>query len=250
MKDVSFGVRRVMRADAFAERRPIVCLVTDRRRLASTDDTAALESVVDQVRAAARAGVDLVHVRESDLTSARLAALVAACLDAAGATDLRVVVNDRMDVALAVGAHGVHLRSDSLPPERVRAVVPDGFLIGRSVHQEDEARAVASTAAVDYLVFGTVCSTRSKPPGHPVAGLEMLDRVARSVTVPVLGIGGIDGEVLPALAGTAAAGFAAIDYFSVSLDRHGYPGGPLGLAVRHARRCYAAAAPMARTETA
>ena len=239
-----------MLADAFAKRRPIVCLVTDRRRPASTDDTAALESVVDQVRAAARAGVDLVQVREPDLTSARLAALVAACLEAARATDLRVVVNDRMDVALALGAHGVHLRSDSLPPERVRAVVPDGFLIGRSVHQEDEAQAVASTAAVDYLVFGTVCSTRSKPPGHPVAGLDMLDRVARSVAVPVLGIGGIDGDVLPGLAGTAAAGFAAINYFSVPRAPNGDSDGALGLAVRHARRCFAAATPMARTETA
>jgi thiamine-phosphate pyrophosphorylase len=233
----------VTRDDRLIGRRPIICLVTDRRRLAPWADPGDLEPLVAHVKAAVRAGVDLVQVRERDLEAAQLAALTSACLDAARGSELRVLVNDRLDVALAVGAHGVHLRSDSMPPERVRAVAPEGFLIGRSVHAEQEALDVASTMAVDYMVFGTVFPTRSKPFGHPTTGLDALDQVARSVAVPVLGIGGLDADGVARLARTAASGFAAIGYFSVA--RHGgreASDGPLAYAVRHARQCYAATA--------
>ena len=225
-----------------ASRRPILCLVTDRRRLGPPGRMADVEPVVAQVRAAARAGVDLVQVRERDLEAGPLATLVSACVEAARGSQLRVLVNDRLDVAVASGAHGVHLRSDSLPADRVRAMAPEGFLLGRSVHGEREARTVASTGVLDYLVFGTVFSTGSKPPGHLTAGVETLDRVARSVPVPVLGIGGIDAARLPMVAGTAAAGIAAIGYFAeaASGERQA-PAGRLGQRVEYAHRCFAGA---------
>lgn len=205
-------------------------------------DPADVAPVVAQVRAAARAGVDLVQVRERDLEARPLATLVSACLEAARGSSLRIVVNDRLDVALATGAHGVHLRGDSMPSARVRAVTPDDFLIGRSVHAEHEARQAASSGGLDYLLFGTVFSTRSKSPGHVPAGLEQLDRVARSVELPVLAIGGVAGARVHDVARTAAAGFAAIGYFTdgSSGSRPAFDE-RIGQAVEYARRCYAAA---------
>src|SRR5437899_11261308 len=93
-----------------------ICLVTDRRRLvpASTPDHEARRCLLAQLRHAVHAGVDLIQIRERDLDAAALAVLVRDVLAAARGTPTRVVVNDRLDVALACGADGVHLRSDSI----------------------------------------------------------------------------------------------------------------------------------------
>ncbi len=71
-------------------------------------------------------------------------------------TRTRILVNDRLDVALAAGAHGVHLRGDSMPASRARSLAPIGFLIGRSVHSVDEAVRRHADGGVDYLLFGAV----------------------------------------------------------------------------------------------
>ena len=167
-----------------------------------------------QAAEAARCGIDLLQVRELDLEAQPLITLVARIVDAVGATPTRVVVNDRFDVALAAGAHGVHLRADSYPAARVRAMAPPGFLIGRSVHSADEAAAVAAEGAADYLVFGTVFQSASKPPGHPTAGLEGLARVVDAADgLPVLAIGGVTIGSMPLLAAAGASGVAAIGLF-------------------------------------
>jgi thiamine-phosphate pyrophosphorylase len=128
-----------------------------------------------------------------------------------------VVVNDRLDVALAAGAHGVHLRGDSYPAARVRAVVPPGFLVGRSVHSAGEAVAVAAAGGVDYLVFGSVFATASKA-GQPPAGLPELAAVAAAVPVPVLAVGGVTVEHAGRVAQAGAAGAAAIGLFAETRD--------------------------------
>jgi len=195
--------------------RGILCLVTDRQRLALRLGRPgdAWTCLVRQVEAAAAAGVDLVHLRERDLPARSLAELAAACVDAARGTETRIVVNDRVDVALAAGAAGVHLRSDSMPAALVRPSVPEGFLIGRSVHRVDEAIVEAAAGAVDYLVLGTMFPTASKPTRETVIGPEALRQAAGVVSLPVLGIGGVTDENLPVLASTGAAGFAAIGWF-------------------------------------
>jgi thiamine-phosphate pyrophosphorylase len=119
--------------------------------------------LVDRVAAAARAGVTLVQVRQPRLDGGPLLALVRACLDAVRGTSTRVVVNERLDVALAGGAHGVHLREHSIAAARARALAPRGFIIGRSVHSLDDAVARAGEGELDYLVFGTTFATGSKP---------------------------------------------------------------------------------------
>lgn len=182
-----------------------ICLVTDRRR----------RPLIEQAAEAAAAGVDIIHIRERDLEAAELSALVSditAVVRATRGSSTKVVVNDRVDVAVACGADGVHLRGDSMPSVRVRRMTPDGFLIGRSVRSAEEASAVA--AGVDYLVAGTVFPTTSKS-GHTVwLGLPGLSAIAHTVSVPVLAIGGMSVERASDVAGAGARGISAIGLFA------------------------------------
>jgi thiamine-phosphate pyrophosphorylase len=191
---------------------PVVCVITDRRRAGGSAGDP-FTRLVDQVTRAAQAGVDLIQVRERDLDGGALLRLVRACLSAVHGTRTRVLVNDRVDVALAAGAHGVHLRGPSMPATRVRRIVPPGFLIGRSVHAVDEAEAVTREGGLDYLLFGTVLATASKP-GRAPAGIEALARVVTATALPVLAVGGIGPDTACAVGATGAAGFAAIGLFA------------------------------------
>lgn len=188
---------------------PVLCFITS-GELRSSSDPAALLS---RIHAAARAGAHLIQVREQGIEAGALARLVRACLDAVAGTPARIVVNDRLDVALAVGAHGVHLRGTSIAPGDARALAPHGFLIGRSVHASDEAARVGAAGHLDYLVFGAVYPTPSKP-GTAGAGVEALRLAVQSTTVPVLAVGGMDGSTAGAVGATGAAGLAAIRWWS------------------------------------
>jgi thiamine-phosphate pyrophosphorylase len=193
-----------------------LCLVTDRRR----------RSVVEQCRDAVQAGVDLIQVRERDLEAAALSALVAELVRLTRATKTRVVVNERLDVALASGADGVHLRGDSIPAARARSIAPAGFLIGRSVR--DAAGAVEAAAGTDYLIAGTVFPSSSKTGLQVYLGLHGLAAIVRSVPVPVLAIGGVSLDGIGPVAEAGAAGVAAIGLFLEEGVR-------LGAVVREAR---------------
>jgi thiamine-phosphate pyrophosphorylase len=190
-------------------------MITDRRRFGDAWPTA----LPGRVAAAARAGVHLIQVREPDLDARALATLVRRCLEQVAGTTARVVVNDRLDVALATGAHGVHLRSTSVEASRVRGMTTKPFLVGRSVHARDEAAAATAQGALDYLIFGTVYSTSSKP-GQPAAGVAALAAVASAVSVPVLAVGGVTVARCGELARAGAAGVAAIGMFSEVPDEH------------------------------
>jgi len=188
-----------------------MCLVTDRQRVGGAD------RLVERVSWAARAGVHLVQVRERDLEGRALTALVAGCVAAVRGTRARIVVNDRVDVAVAAGAHGVHLRADSMAAARVRTMVPPGFLVGRSVHGLDEAREADEAGGLDYLLYGTVFATASKP-GHAPAGTSALAAVAAAVRVPVLAVGGVTPDNLEEVAAASASGFAAIGMFAAASE--------------------------------
>jgi thiamine-phosphate pyrophosphorylase len=185
---------------------PIVCLITDRRRAGGE------ARLIARVADAARGGVNLIQIRERDLDGGPLLTLVERCLEAVRSTRTRIVVNDRLDVALAAVAHGVHLRGDSMPAARVRAVTPPGFLVGRSVHGVDEARQATAAGGLDYLVFGPVFPTASKP-GHPGVGVQALTTVVRATPVPVLAIGGITPDTMTQVLDAGAAGVAGIGLF-------------------------------------
>jgi thiamine-phosphate pyrophosphorylase len=191
--------------------KPVICMITDRLRRGEASGS--VDTLVGRVAAAAQAGVHLVQIRERDLDARSLVRLVAACVETVQHTPTRIVVNDRTDVARAAGAHGVHLRGDSVPASRVRAIAGPGFLIGRSIHSTAEAVEAATDGAADYLIFGPVFSTASKP-GVTPAGPAMLEAVVRAMTIPVLGVGGVTAATAPVLARAGAAGAAAIALFA------------------------------------
>jgi len=196
----------------------VLCAVTDRRRLgtvASIGD--AIDALTAQARAAADAGLDLFQIREPDLPDAALLDIATRARDATAGSTLRLLINDRLDIAIAAGLDGVHLRAASYPAARARAMAPGGgggpFLIGRSVHGVEEAMAVEIAGALDYLVFGTIFATASKPADHVLAGVQRLEEAVRACRLPILAIGGITLENAALVARTGAAGLAAIGLF-------------------------------------
>jgi thiamine-phosphate pyrophosphorylase len=160
--------------------------------------------------AAIEAGPDLVQVRERDLEARALAGLTRRAVARAAGSGVRILVNDRADVAHAAAAAGVHLRADGPPASRVRSLSPIRWFITRSVHTLDE---VSAQQDADALLFGTVFATRSKPEGSPVAGLEGLQAAAGASRVPVLAIGGVDAAGAASAVRAGAAGVAAIGVF-------------------------------------
>ena len=122
----------------------------------------------------------------------------------------RLLVNDRVDVAIAAGASGVHLKERSMLPQYVRRIAPAGFMIGCSVHT---IGAAAARKSADLLIAGTVMPTASKPAVDYLnkAGLEEI--VEAAAAQPVLGIGGLDVSSIPLLAASGAAGMAAVGAF-------------------------------------
>ena len=185
---------------------PIISLVTSRRALPGGSQ----DALVGFVSSAVSAGVTLVHLRERDLDDRRLVALASRIVHVV-AGRAAVVINDRTDIALAVGANGVHLRGDGPPVERVRGMVPPDFLIGRAAHDAAEALAAAEAGA-DYVVLGTIHPSASKAPGAPVLGLGPLRRASRA-GVPVLAIGGVTADNVGELAAAGAAGISGIGLF-------------------------------------
>lgn len=203
---------------------PVICLVTDRRRVTERGLLALFADAVD-------AGVDLIQIRESDLPVRQLHALVADAVRLTRGSPTRVVVNDRADVALAAGADGVHLPASGPPTARIRALGPDGWLVGRSAHTAPE---LAEAAGADYVLFGTVYATDSKP-GIAGQGVLALADAVRRVDRPVLAIGGVTRARLAECAAAGAAGVAAISLF-LSEARGGLTPREAVHAIRHAFR--------------
>ena len=191
-------------------RRHIICLISDRHRLAALTPL----PLPAFVGAAAHAGVDLIQIRERDLDARPLASLVGDCLSTIRGTAAKLVVNDRADVALAAGADGVHLRHDSIDAVQIRNLASDrlDFIVGRSIHRAEEA-SPARTSALDYLILGTMFSTPSKHPVHPLMTMTGLAGACAASDVPVLAIGGITLERAGEVVKAGAAGIAAIGMF-------------------------------------
>jgi thiamine-phosphate pyrophosphorylase len=141
--------------------------------------------------ALARGGAAIVQLRAKRAPDRRLVALAGATRDGARRGGALFVVNDRPDVALMVGADGVHVGQDDLPPADVRRLLGPDAIIGRSTHSLAELRA-AVVEPVDYVAVGPIFATATKPDAEPVVGLETL-RAARALTaLPLVAIGGID----------------------------------------------------------
>ena len=160
------------------------------------------------VAAAADGGVDWVQLRDKSASAGALYAQARALDDVLARHDTRLAVNDRLDVALAVGAAGVHLAGQSLPVAAAMRLADQRLLVGRSVHDLEEARAAADDGA-DYLTFGHVFPTASHD-GVPPRGLAQLAEIVEAVDTPVLAIGGITVRNLDQTLATGCAGIAVI----------------------------------------
>ena len=191
----------------------MLCLVTDRARLRSVRQKDAVGATMALIRSAAAAGIDLVQIRETGLTDRALGALVERAVEAARGTSTRILVNDRVDIALAHGADGVHLKGDSVPAARVREHAGADWIVGRSIHGLDEGRAAAAGGGLDYVSLGTVYATLSKPGRRPL-GAELLRQATEALPLPVLAIGGVTRERVSEIAASGAAGVAAIGMFA------------------------------------
>ncbi|HXX18769.1 MAG TPA: thiamine phosphate synthase [Candidatus Acidoferrum sp.] len=194
--------------------------MTDRRALDAGGHRA---GVLAQIRAAVAAGVDWVQIREKDLTARELLAMTREAVRVAAENgEARVIVNDRLDVALAAGAAGVHLGGESLPArEAVRwcrqGNAPEDFLIGISCHALEQARE-AEDAAASYVFFGPVFDTPAKRRFGQPQGVSKLAEVCRTVRIPVIAIGGITEQNALECFRAGAAGVAAIRLFQELRD--------------------------------
>jgi thiamine-phosphate pyrophosphorylase len=187
---------------------PVICLVTG--------DRGREQPALELIAAAVRAAIELIQIRERRFDDRSLAALTRRAVELARNSASRIIINDRADIALSAGASGVHLRGSSFAAGRVRALAPPGFLIGRSVHTLSEATAVEVSGGCDYLLFGTVFPSSSKPSDHAVAGLEALRAVCGAVRLPVLAVGGISVETARQVAEAGASGIAGISVFETA----------------------------------
>jgi thiamine-phosphate diphosphorylase len=182
----------------------------DLRLIVITDRAlAGPRGVLAVVEAALAAGAPAIQLRDKDADAAALLESARTLRALTRRHRALLFVNDRVDVALAAEADGVHLGPDDLPVAAVRASVPQTLLVGYSTDDPDAARR-AVAAGADYIGCGTVYATGTKADAGEAIGLGRLDEVARAVSVPVVGIGGITPERAAELAGTRAAGVAVV----------------------------------------
>jgi thiamine-phosphate pyrophosphorylase len=161
------------------------------------------------VREALAAGARAIQLRDKTASTAQLLNTALTLRQVTHEAYALLFVNDRLDVALAAGADGVHLGPDDVPLEAARRVAPPGFLLGYSTDDPDAARRAEAEGA-DYLGCGAVWRTSSKVVGDEAIGLDRLDQVSRAVRIPVVAIGGVTAERARAVALTRAAGVAVI----------------------------------------
>ncbi len=203
----------------------IVCYVTDRRSLESRAATPNAEAkLTRRIEEAVKAGVDWVQIREKDLPARNLTDLTRAAIAAserAAAGRARTLVNDRLDVAWAAAAAGVHAGESSLPirelAEARRELGREDFLLGASCHSLKGVADAAEDGA-DYVFFGPVFATPSKASFGAPQGLTKLAQACQSVSIPVIAIGGITVENAGSCREAGAAGVAAIRLFQQSAD--------------------------------
>ena len=166
-------------------------------------------ALIDVVAAAVRGGARAVQLRENDLSGRELVDLGRTLAALCRRQRVPLLVNDRVDVAVAIGAAGVHLPVRSFAPSEVRTLLRPDALIGCSTHSLAEARR-AEQAGADFVVVGPVFATPSKVAFGPALGLDTLATITRTLSIPAIAIGGIDRDTAAAARAAGASGVAAI----------------------------------------
>jgi thiamine-phosphate pyrophosphorylase len=185
---------------------PITYLITS-GEATDADFDAAKSRIIETVAAAAEAGASLIQIREKNLSARSLFELTSEVVAATREFDIRVLVNDRADIAFAAEADGVHLTANSLPATVIRENFPREFVIGVSTHTVDEAVDAANSGA-DFAVFGPVFETPGKTESKGIDALR--EACTRVAPFPVLAIGGVDADNVRDIINAGASGVAAI----------------------------------------
>ncbi len=178
-------------------------------RYAITNGTAAQDEAqwIATVAGCLEGGIDLLQIRERDLSPRRLADLTRKVLALPNPHHTKILINDRADVAIACGAHGVHLRDGSVSPEYFAC---PGFTITVSCH---DISGLDRTQGANFVVLAPIFPPRSKTDARTELGLAALREAVRVSPVPVLALGGVTAETAPACMAAGAAGIAGISYF-------------------------------------
>jgi thiamine-phosphate pyrophosphorylase len=217
------------------DNKPILCYVTEGHSLPAEPQKDLMDQLQEKIALLAAAGVDWIQLREKELSGKQSASLTREVLRRVSKqpghpeSATRIIVNDRLDVALGEQAGGVHLGENSLPVEDARRLLQASpaaktlghdFILGVSCHSLESAKSAASSGA-DYIFFGPVFATPSKAAYGSPQGLDRLAEVCSSVSIPVLAIGGITLANASSCLSAGASGIAAIRLFQDSADPAG-----------------------------
>ena len=172
---------------------------------------------LDVAAAALRGGATALQFRDKVMDDAEFAQVAAALLALARAAGVPLIVNDRVEVAIAIGADGVHIGQSDGDARRARRLLPPGMILGVSATDHQQALAMDATAA-DYLGVGPIFPTGSKDDAAPAIGLEELSRICRDVTKPVVAIGGLTLDNLGGVIESGAQGAAVISAVTNAAD--------------------------------
>lgn len=166
-------------------------------------------SHAEQVERLAEGGATLIQLREKHASSRDFFTAAREAVQVARQLGVQVIINDRVDIAIAVVADGVHLGQDDLPPERARALLGANRIVGFSTHNLKQALA-ADSAPVDYIAIGPVFHTSTKEKPDPVVGLEAIAEIKRNMSKPLVAIGGITLELAKSVSEAGADSIAII----------------------------------------
>jgi thiamine-phosphate pyrophosphorylase len=184
--------------------------------LVTSQALSAGRSTLRIVDAALAAGVRLIQLREKELPVPALVQLAREVRARTANAGGLLVVNDRLDVAMAVGADGVHLGQDDFPVREARQLAPD-LIVGASSHTEDEARRAQAEGA-SYVNIGPLFPTATKPWSDAFLGIEGLRRIARTISIPFTVMGGIKGHHIRELALAGAKTIAVVTAVTADPD--------------------------------
>ena len=194
--------------------KPILYLITrGASKPSTTSKSPEFQTILTQIAAGVNAGIDLIQIREKNLTARALFELCERAAELTRESSTRLLINDRADIARGAGADGVHLTTQSIDAAMIRMTFGDDFLIGVSTHSFAEARKAQDESA-NFIVFGPIFETPSKQPYGPAVGLQRLSQTTSAlVDFPVLALGGITISNAQQCLSAGASGIAGVSLF-------------------------------------